>query len=108
MRRGLQAALPRVGAPACPEPLMPAINPLLADTGTPPIPEAQAWTRRYDGARGPLLDLSQAVPGYPPHPDLLKHLASAAGQVRSAGYGAITGDSDLRETYAAHVSALYG
>ncbi len=87
---------------------MPSINPLLADTGTPPIPEAQAWTRRYDGSRGPLLDLSQAVPGYPPHPDLLKHLASAAGQARSAGYGAITGDADLREVYAAHVSALYG
>ena len=86
---------------------MPSINPLLADTATPPIPEAQAWTRRYDGSRGPLIDLSQAVPGYPPHPDLLAP-GLAARQARSAGYGAITGDADLREVYAAHVSALYG
>ena len=24
-----------------------AINPLVADTGTPPIPEAQGWVQRY-------------------------------------------------------------
>jgi aspartate/methionine/tyrosine aminotransferase len=87
---------------------MAAMNPLLVDTGTPPIPEAQAWARRYDGTRGPLLDLSQAVPGYPPHPGLLDQLARAAGDPKHAGYGSIFGDLPLRETYAAHVSGLYG
>ena len=43
-------------------------NPLLALTASPPIPEAKAWVARYDGSAGPLIDLSQAVPGYPPHP----------------------------------------
>ena len=40
-----------------------SINPLVADVGSPPIPEAQGWTTRYDGAFGPLINLSQAVPG---------------------------------------------
>ncbi|MCP8940651.1 aminotransferase [Alsobacter sp. SYSU M60028] len=84
------------------------VNPHLADTGSPPIPEAQAWLRRYEGARGPLLDLSQAVPGYPPHDDMLARLAAAAGDAACAGYGPIVGDAQLREAYAAHVSELYG
>ncbi|PSC03892.1 aspartate/tyrosine/aromatic aminotransferase [Alsobacter soli] len=87
---------------------MPALNPNLVDTGTPPIPEAQAWARAYEGARGPLIDLSQAVPGYPPHPEMLARLAATAGDVRSAGYGSIFGDMELREAYAAHQSELYG
>ena len=36
-----------------------AINPLLVDTGTPPIPEAQGWLRDYSDSRGPAIDLSQ-------------------------------------------------
>ncbi|GGH06947.1 hypothetical protein GCM10007036_01500 [Alsobacter metallidurans] len=87
---------------------MAALNPNLLDTGTPPIPEAQGWTRSYTGDRGPLIDLSQAVPGYPPHPEMLARLAAAAGDVRSAGYGSIFGDDALREAYAAHATALYG
>ena len=47
-----------------------SINPLVADVGSPPIPEAQAWTKRYDGAFGPLINLSQAVPGNAPHAEL--------------------------------------
>lgn len=87
---------------------MPGINPLLADTCSPPIPEAQGWARRYAGGRGPLIDLSQAVPGYPPHEGTLARLAEAAGSAKTAGYGAITGDAALRQTYADHLSALYG
>jgi aspartate/methionine/tyrosine aminotransferase len=85
-----------------------AVNPNLLDTGTPPIPEAKAWVRQYDGARGPLIDLSQAVPGYPAHPDLLARIAAAAGQASTASYGPIGGDAVLAEAYAAHVSDLYG
>ena len=76
--------------------------------GAPPIPEAQGWTRAYDGARGPLVDLSQAAPGTPPHPELLRRLAASAGAAEGAKYGPITGDEALRAAYAADVSALYG
>jgi aspartate/methionine/tyrosine aminotransferase len=84
------------------------LNPRLIDTSTPPIPEAQAWATAYGGGAGPLIDLSQAVPGYPPHPALLERLAETAGTVAAAGYGPILGDGVLREAYAAHLAALYG
>ncbi|WP_413988434.1 aminotransferase [Labrys okinawensis] len=86
----------------------PAINPNLIDTATPPIPEAQAWARAYDGAAGPLIDLSQAVPGYPPHAEFLEHLSRNAGEAATASYGPIEGDTALRQAYAEHVSSLYG
>jgi aspartate/methionine/tyrosine aminotransferase len=86
---------------------MNAINPRVADVGSPPIPEAQAWTARYDGSRGPLIDLSQAVPGTAPHPDFLARLADAAGSASGAKYGPILGDAALRESYAAEVSRIY-
>jgi aspartate/methionine/tyrosine aminotransferase len=83
------------------------INPLVADVGSPPIPEAQAWTRRYDGAHGPLVNLSQAVPGSAPHPDFLKRLAETAGSAAGAKYGPISGDVDLCAAYAADLARIY-
>jgi aspartate/methionine/tyrosine aminotransferase len=84
------------------------INPLLVDTATPPIPEAKGWTGAYGGSAGLLIDLSQAVPGYPPHPDLLRRLGEAAATREAASYGDIEGDPELRDIYAAHVAKLYG
>lgn len=84
------------------------INPLVADTATPPIPEAQDWLAAYDGRYGQPIDLAQAVPDYPPHRDLLAQLAKAAGDPASARYGAIAGDAALRAAYAGDVGAVYG
>lgn len=86
---------------------MTPFNPLVRDTGSPPIPEAQGWARRYDGSHGPLIDMSQAVPGYPPHEDILKRLSDAAGTLAAARYGDIYGDVTLREALAADMSARY-
>jgi hypothetical protein len=36
---------------------MPFLNPSLLDTGSPPIPEVQAWGGRYDGHAGSLLNM---------------------------------------------------
>jgi aspartate/methionine/tyrosine aminotransferase len=83
------------------------INPLVADVGSPPIPEAQSWTRRYDGSYGPLINLSQAVPGNAPHASFLERLASVAGEGATSQYGPINGDMDLRQAYADEVSRLY-
>lgn len=83
------------------------INPLVADVGSPPIPEAQSWTRRYDGAYGPLINLSQAVPGNPPHGSFLERLASSAGEAATSQYGAINGDAAVRQAYAEDMSRLY-
>ncbi len=86
---------------------MPRLNSRLIDTGSPPIPEIQTWGRRYDGRHGPLLNLCQAVPAYPPPQEMLERLAAAAGSAEAAAYGPIQGDPALREAYAAHLRGLY-
>ncbi len=87
---------------------MPHFNPLIARLSPPPVPSVLVWAKAYDGSRGPLIDLSQAVPGYPPHPDMLTWLAEAAGSTAYTGYGAIEGEQVLRTAYAEHVSKVYG
>ncbi len=87
---------------------MPALAAALRDTQTPPIPEVQAWGRAYDGARGPLMNLCQAVPAYPPPDALLRALAEAAGDPACAAYGPILGDDALRAAYAADLRATLG
>lgn len=84
------------------------LNPDLLDTATPPIPQAQGWARAYDGKAGPLIDLSQAVPGAPPPQPLLDRLGEAAASPDATRYGAITGDMALREAYAAELLRIYG
>jgi aspartate/methionine/tyrosine aminotransferase len=91
-----------------PAPSPAPLNPDLVDTATPPIPEAKAWARGYAGGFGPLIDLSQAVPGAPPPDALLERLAEAAATAESTRYGPILGDDVLREAYAAESSAFYG
>ncbi len=87
---------------------MPALSPLIRATDAPPIPAARAWATRYDGTAGPAIDLTQAVPGYPPHPELLAKLAEASGSRAAAGYGPIDGDPALREVLAADMARFYG
>lgn len=84
------------------------MNPFVAAVAAPPIPEARGWAARYDGAFGPAIDLTQAVPGYPAHPDLVARMAGAAADPASYAYGEITGDLALRTAYAADVSRFYG
>ncbi len=85
-----------------------ALSPRIRETGAPPIPSARAWAARYDGRAGRVLDLTQAVPGYPPHPELLARLAEAGGSPAAAGYGPIAGDPRLREALAADMTGFYG
>lgn len=80
----------------------------VAATDAPPIPAARAWAERYDGRAGQAIDLTQAVPGYPPPPALLARLAEAAGSRAASGYGPILGDAPLREALAADIATTYG
>ncbi|TCZ55409.1 aminotransferase [Roseicella aquatilis] len=86
---------------------MPALSPRLRATDPPPIPAARAWAARYAGGAGPMIDLTQAVPGYPPPDALLAKLAEAGGSRAAAGYGPIDGDPALREALAADAAAFY-
>jgi aspartate/methionine/tyrosine aminotransferase len=86
---------------------LPEVNALLADTGTPPVPEAKAWLQGYDGSRGPAIDLSQAAPAQSPPPELMKALSAAAADPASARYGPIRGEDSIRAAYAAEMSRAY-
>jgi aspartate/methionine/tyrosine aminotransferase len=87
---------------------MAAFNPLVARLSLPPVPSVAAWGRVYDGTQGPLIDLSQAVPGYPAHPEMLRLLGEAGSSKAFAGYGPIEGETSLRQVYGAHVAEIYG
>lgn len=87
---------------------MPAFNPLIDKLVPPPIPAVVAWAKAYRDQHGPLIDLSQAVPGYPPHAQMMALLGKFAGSTAYAGYGPIEGETALRQVYAAHVSDVYG
>lgn len=86
----------------------PTLNSTIDNLTAPPIPEVQAWAANYDNRVGPLIDLSQAVPGYAPHSLILEELGKAAASPEALGYGRIAGEVDLREAYAEHLSELYG
>ncbi|MET0747617.1 MAG: aminotransferase [Rhizobium sp.] len=83
-------------------------NPFITRLSPPPIPSVHAWGRAYDGRLGPLIDLSQAVPGYPTHPEMLRLLGEAAASPAMTGYGPIEGETVLRQAYARHVGEVYG
>jgi aspartate/methionine/tyrosine aminotransferase len=87
---------------------MPALSPRIRATFAAPIPAAKAWFSRYDGRAGPAIDLTQAVPGYPTHPELARRLAEGAASEVQARYGTIDGDESLREALAADMNRVYG
>ncbi|MBX2868834.1 MAG: aminotransferase [Acidiferrobacterales bacterium] len=84
------------------------LNPNVDALDTPAIPLAGSWAELYKGEHGPLIDLSQAVPNYPPHDNLLKELANASANPENCGYGDIEGEPRLRHAYSVYASQLYG
>lgn len=90
-------------------PDLPAVNPWLAAVEPSPIGETRRWVlgRRFPPER-PLIDLSQAVPGYPPAMELRKHLGGLLLDPAMHGYTPILGLPALREEFAAHLSSFYG
>ncbi len=86
---------------------LPPVSPRIRATFAAPIPTAKAWATRYDGRAGPAIDLTQAVPGYPTHPDLAARLAEGAASVVQARYGTIDGDEPLRAALATDINRVY-
>jgi aspartate/methionine/tyrosine aminotransferase len=88
---------------------VPVANPWLAAVEPSPIGETKRWVlgRTFPADR-PLIDLSQAVPGYPPAMELRQHLGERLLDPAMHGYTPILGLPALREDYAAHLSSFYG
>ncbi len=81
----------------------------LAAIATPPIAEAQGWIAdRHFPEEKPLIDLCQAVPGYPPAEELTAHLARRLSDPATHRYTDIEGLPDLRAALAADINRLYG
>src|SRR5260221_1868551 len=88
---------------------MPIVNPWLAAVAPSPIVEAKSWVLgRSFPADMPLIDLSQAVPGYPPALELRRHLGDLLLDPTMHGYTPVLGVPALRQSYAAHLSEFYG
>jgi aspartate/methionine/tyrosine aminotransferase len=86
-----------------------AINPLLSGVGEPPISEAISWIsgRTFPDDK-PLVDLSQAAPGYPPAPALTDHLRDIIGLPQTSRYADIEGIPALRQALAGDINRRYG
>jgi len=86
-----------------------SVNPLVTRTEEPPIAEAASWRRpALFGADKPLIDVCQAVPGYPPDERLRAFLADAARDGSSAFYTGVEGIPELRSALAKDLSTTYG
>jgi aspartate/methionine/tyrosine aminotransferase len=86
-----------------------SLNSNVIDTQEPPIAEAISWLKpeRF-GPDMPLIDVCQAVPGYPPVEALREHLSQAALDGANAFYTDIEGIPALRQALATDVTSFYG
>ena len=83
------------------------INPNIKNISEPPIPLALSWSKSYNGEYGDIIDMSQAVPSYPPHPLLMKNFLNSATDKNLLSYGEIEGEKVLRENYSKHINEKY-
>ena len=83
------------------------INDAVAATMAPPISEALSWVPPTTGNRA-FISLSQAVPGYPPSPELVERIGELAGEPGMHLYTDILGLPSLRSAFAGAVRADYG
>ena len=83
-------------------------NPLLEDVPESPISEAYSWVgQRVLGDESQLVDVSQAVPGYPPPPELRQHIAELTADPMTYRYTDQMGLPELREATARDMSRSY-
>ena len=77
------------------------VNPLVNNTEFPPVTEAASWIRdRTFPDELPLIDVSQAVPGYATSDDVLSHMADSLMEPQVSKYGHALGLPALRQAYA--------
>ena len=83
------------------------INPNIKNISEPPIPLAISWSNEYNGKYGELIDMSQAVPSYPPHPKLIESFMHFSSDKKLLSYGEIEGEEILRQNYSNHINKKY-
>src|SRR3954447_12351298 len=85
------------------------VNSAVADVVEPPVTAAKRWIAQATiTPDAPLLDLSQAVPGYPPADEMRAYLAEVVQRPETSGYAPVTGLGPVRDAVAAHFTRAYG
>jgi len=84
--------------------------PRTATTFAPPVMEARRWLEGVTfGPDRPLINVSQAAPTDPPHPDLRARMAQVLLEDDSAHlYGPVLGNDPLRAELAQRTARIYG
>jgi aspartate/methionine/tyrosine aminotransferase len=84
-------------------------SPCIEPVPFPPISTVKGWVagRRFPPER-PLIDLCQAVPDYPPAPELVAHLRDLVGLPETARYTPDEGLPEVRAAVAAWLGRRYG
>lgn len=83
------------------------VSQLITGVHPPPISEVKGWLAEAPPEL-PLIDLCQAVPDYPPPPELTGHLAALLQDPLTSRYSADEGLPEVREAIAAGYRDLYG
>jgi aspartate/methionine/tyrosine aminotransferase len=85
------------------------LSPVVASVFEPPVAEVKEWVagRTFSSDR-PLVDVSQAVPGYPAAEELRSHLAAVVQLPSTGTYAPALGLSSTRAATAAHLTGAYG
>ena len=83
-------------------------NESVINTEFPPVTEAAGWVAERSFEPGfPLIDVSQAVPGYPTSPAILDHMAEMIQQPAVSKYGHALGLPSLRDNYARQLNSAH-
>jgi aspartate/methionine/tyrosine aminotransferase len=86
-----------------------AISGLIRQVHFPPISEVREWIAGLEfPPERPLIDLCQAVPDYPPAPELVAHLASCLADPATSRYTPDEGLPEVRRAVAARYGRVYG
>ncbi len=85
------------------------VNPTVEETEFPPVTEAANWIEgRVFPTELPLINVSQAVPGYATSDDVLDHMAQVLREPAVSKYGHALGLPSLREAYAKYLAVDSG
>ncbi len=85
-----------------------AVSPQIKAVHFPPISEVREWAASYWAtSERPLIDLCQAVPDYPPAPELVAHLKMIIDDPLTARYSPDEGIQEVREALSVRYSRRY-
>ncbi|TGU74446.1 aminotransferase [Geomonas terrae] len=83
------------------------VSPLVRGVHPPPISEVKGWLAAAS-PKLPLIDLCQAIPDYPPPPELIDHLETVMRDPLTSRYSIDEGLPEVREAVCRGYRELYG